>query len=85
MSTMKKIAQLLALSLAAVDGNMDNMFMSEQEFNRRMNERNALKCGQFKNFPKGTYCKLAGHRVSRFTPAYKCENFEFNDNKNTEK
>lgn len=84
MSTMKKIAQLLALGLAAADGNMDNMFMSEQEYVRRMNERNALKCGVCKNFPKGTFCKLVRHRVSRNTPAYKCDNFEFNDNK-TEK
>ena len=58
MSTMKKIAQLLAYSLAAADGNIENMFMGEQEYVRRMNERNALKCGLCKNFPKGTYCKL---------------------------
>lgn len=31
MSTMKKIAQLLALSLAAAYWNMDNMFISERE------------------------------------------------------
>lgn len=81
MSTMKKIAELLALSLAAADGNMDNMFMGEQEYVRRMNERNALKCGRCKNFPNGTFCKLVGHRVSRTTPAYKCDKFEFNEQK----
>lgn len=38
-------------------------------------------CGDCKNCPKGnkTFCKLAGHRVSKTTPAHKCE-YYYNKN-----
>lgn len=74
------LTQLMAASLmAAYSNDRGPHYSGYQAFAQR-----EFKCGLCKNFPNGTFCKLAGHRVSRFTPAYKCDKFEFNDNK-TEK
>lgn len=75
------LLQWMAASLmAAYSNDRGPHYSGYQAFARR-----EFKCGLCKNFPKGTYCKLVGHRVSRATPAYRCENFEFNEQKNTEK
>lgn len=75
------LLQWMAASLmAAYSNDRGPHYSGYQAFAQR-----EFKCGLCKNFPKGTFCRFAGHRVSRFTPAYKCENFEFNEQKNTEK
>lgn len=75
----KTLMQFAAMAMAF--GAMkpsDRPLMTSDEKERMLNAARQYVCGICSHFPKGnkTFCKTAGHSVTRYTNCLRCKHFE---------